>query len=153
MSISDIRLYIQLSTYKISAMKSVSQMICVILQKYFQLNFPNCALPPLSNYFLSQSTSQAGQASTIQSWAGQGGTRQRQAGEKEGGHSKDTLLCCRGHGKMKTGEKKKGRLRSEISALLWPSLLPWSRPQSQIAMCHVLLVSELSIIFSPHSKY
>ena len=69
-------------------MQSVSQMICVILQKYFQLNFPIGAPPPLSNYFLSQSTSQAGQASTIQSWAGQGGTRLRQAGE--GGHSKDT---------------------------------------------------------------
>ena len=77
--------YIQLSTYKISAMQSVSQMICVILPKYFQLNFPIGAPPPLSNYFLSQSTSQAGQASTIQSWAGQGGTRQRQAGERGGG--------------------------------------------------------------------
>ena len=84
--------YIQLSTYKISAMQSVSQMILCDITKIFSVELPHWRAPSLSNYFLSQSTSQAGQASTIQSWAGQGGTRLRQAGE--GGHSKDnpTLL-------------------------------------------------------------
>lgn len=79
-------------------MQSVSQMILCDITKIFSVELPHWRAPSLSNYFLSQSTSQAGQASTIQSWAGQGGTRLRQDGKRRrgGGHSKDNPTLLQG---------------------------------------------------------
>ena len=128
-------------------------MICVILQKYFQLNFPIGALPPLSNYFLSQSTSQAGQASTIQSWAGQGGTRLRQAGEREGGHSKDNPTLLQRTWKNEDWWEEEGTVEKwDIRFAL--ALSSPMKPSSESDVSRTtLLVSKLSIMFSPHSKY